>query len=244
MLRPGYAGGSAQPWVPAGLIVRKVLCSIGAGPFGEILDVSGATFEVYARRHGYDLDLRRELIDPTRPASWNKIPLFLDLLTRYDLVVWVDADAAIVDPTDDIADALDDRDLMALVAHEYDGQIVPNCGVWVLRRDRAVRRILEKVWTHTEYLHHEWWENAALLVELGYSIEPRVEIVRRSRMRGRVRFLDRSWNSIGVDRAANPRINHYPGRSHEHRLERLTVDAKSAGAAADGASVTDEERIA
>ncbi len=244
MLCPGHAGRGAQPWVPAGLIVRKVLCSIGAGSFGEILDVSGETFEIYARRHGYDLDLRRELIDPSRPASWNKIPLFLELLKTYDLVLWIDADAAIVDPTDDIADALEDRDAMALVAHEYDGQIVPNCGLWVLRRDRAVRRILEKVWTHTEYLHHEWWENAALLVELGYRIEPRVEIARRSRMRQRVRFLDRSWNSIGLDPAANPRINHYPGRSREHRLAQLTADVQLARAAAPGRSRASEERIA
>ena len=224
--------------------MRKVLCSIGAGPFGEILDVSGTSFEIYARRHGYDLDLRRELIDPSRPASWNKIPLFLELLTEYDLVLWIDADAAVVDPTDDIADALEDRDAMALVAHEYDGQIVPNCGVWVLRRDRAVRRILERVWTHTEYLNHEWWENAALLVELGYRIEPRVEIARRSRMRQRVRFLDGSWNSIGVDPAANPRINHYPGRSQEHRLAHLTADVQLARAAAPVRSRASEERIA
>lgn len=202
------------------------------------------SFEIYARRHGYDLDLRRELIDPSRPASWNKIPLFLELLTEYDLVLWIDADAAVVDPTDDIADALEDRDAMALVAHEYDGQIVPNCGVWVLRRDRAVRRILEKVWTHTEYLNHEWWENAALLVELGYRIEPRVEIARRSRMRQRVRFLDGSWNSIGVDPAAHPRINHYPGRSREHRLTHLSADVQLARAAAPERSRANEERIA
>ena len=240
MLCPGHAGRSAQPWVSAGLIVRKVLCSIGAGPVGELLDLSGATFEIYARRHGYDLDVRRELIDPSRTAAWNKIPLFLELLARYDLVLWVDADAAIVDPTDDIADALGDRDLMALVAHEYDDQIIPNCGVWVLRSHRAVRRFLERIWMHTEYLDHKWWENAGLLVELGYRIEPRVEVARRSRMRQRVRFLDVSWNSIAENAAANPRINHYPGRSREYRLEHLALDVQSARAARDGASVAEE----
>ena len=97
---------------------------------------------------------------------------------------------------------------------------------------------------HTEYLDHQWWENAALLVELGYRIEPRVEIARRSRMRQRVRFLDGSWNSIGVDRAANPRINHYPGRSREHRLERLTLDLQAARTADDRASAANQERIA
>ena len=182
--------------------------------------------------------------DPSRTAAWNKIPLLLELLARYDLVLWVDADAAIVDPTDDIADVLGDRDLMALVAHEYDDQLIPNCGVWVLRPHRAVLRFLERTWMHTEYLDHKWWGNAALLVELGYRIEPRVEIARRSRMRQRVRFLDGSWNSIGVDRAANPRINHYPGRSREHRVERLTLDLQAARTADDRASAANQERIA
>ncbi len=210
------------------MTVRKVLCSIGAGPHGELLDVSGATFELFARRHGYDLDLRRELGEPARPASWSKVPLFLELLRTYDLVLWVDADAAIVDPTEDIADALDDRQLMAMVAHEYGGQVVPNCGVWVLRRDRSVRRLLEQVWARTEYINHEWWENAALLDELGYRLAPRVEVARRSRMRDRILFLDGSWNSIEAAPASHPRINHYPGRSHAHRLKHLAADLEAA----------------
>ena len=121
-------------------------------------------------------------------------------------MLWVDADAAIVDPTDDIADVLGDRDLMALVAHEYDDQLIPNCGVWVLRPHRAVLRFLERTWMHTEYLDHKWWGNAALLVELGYRIEPRVEIARRSRMRQRVRFLRPVW-----------RRSPTPPRSHRWR---------------------------
>jgi len=211
--------------------VRKVLCSLGAGSHQELLDVSSQTFTLYAQRHGYDLDLRFDVLAPDRPPAWSKVPLIRDLLHRHDLVLWIDSDAAIVDPTLDIADELGRRDLMGLVAHEYDGQTVPNCGVWVLRRSRRVVRFLDALWRRTEYVDHKWWENAALLTELGYSLEPRVEPVRKSRMRSRTRYLDRSWNSIAVDPAVNPRINHYPGRSHEYRLEQLTRDLDTARAA-------------
>ncbi len=212
--------------------MRKVLCSIGAGPHQELLELSGETFALYAARHDYELALRHELLTLDRPPSWSRILLFQELFREYDVVVWIDADAAIVDPTLDIADELGPRDLMGMVAHEYDGQVIPNCGVWVLRNHRATRRFLEAVWTHTEYLDHHWWENAAVLEELGYSVEPRVEIVRPNRMRERVRHVDRGWNSILADPAPHPRVKHYPGRSREYRLEHLAADLESARAVA------------
>lgn len=212
--------------------MRKVLCSIGAGPHEELLDISGETFALYAERHGYELALRRELLTTERPPSWSRILLFQELFEEYDVVFWIDADAAIVDPTLDIADELEPRDLMGMVAHEYDGQVIPNCGVWVLRNHRATRRFLDAVWAHTEYLDHHWWENAAVLEELGYQVEPRVEIVRPNRMRERVRHVDRGWNSILADPAPHPRVHHYPGRSREYRLEHLTADLAAARAVA------------
>jgi hypothetical protein len=208
--------------------VRKVLCSIGAGPHEALLDLSGETFRIFAERHDYELDLRRELLAPERAPSWSKIPLFRELLDRYDLVLWIDADAAVVDPTLDPADELRPHDLMGLVAHEVDGQVVPNCGVWLLRRDPDVVAFLDRVWARTEYIAHKWWENAALLAELGYSTEPHVEIVEPSPMRQRTTYLDRSWNSIRIDTAAHPRINHYPGRSDRHRLNHLATDLATA----------------
>lgn len=204
--------------------MRKVLCSIGTGAHEALLDLSGATFEIFADRHGYDLDLRRQLTAPERTPSWSKIPLVLELFDRYDLVLWLDADCAVVDPTDDIAAELGPRHLMGMVAHEYEGQVVPNCGIWLLRRHRRVEKFLARMWDRTEYFDHEWWENAALIHELGYCVEPPVRVVRRSRMRQRVCFLDGAWNSIAIDPAPHPRINHYPGRSQAHRLEHLARD--------------------
>jgi hypothetical protein len=218
---------------------RKVLCTIATGPHEELFELSGPSFEIFADRHGYDLAVRRVLTAPDRAPSWNKLPFFLELFHEYDLVVWVDADASIVDPRSDIADELGPDDLMGVVAHEYDGQVIPNCGVWVLRRDDGVREFVERVWNRTEFLDHRWWENAAFLDELGYSVDPRVDLVRPTPMLRRTRFIDRSWNSIRVDEARHPRINHYPGRSQTHRLRQLERDLSQARIVAsewDGAS--------
>ncbi|MEP6623532.1 MAG: hypothetical protein ABJC79_03755 [Acidimicrobiia bacterium] len=212
--------------------MRKVLCSLGAGAHRELLDLSGETFSIFADRHGYDLDLRHELLTPDRAPAWNKIVLLRDLVARYDLVLWIDADAAIVDPTVDIADSLGRRDLMGLVAHEYDGMRVPNTGVWLLRRNRSVQKFLARVWDRTEYLDHDWWENAAVIRELGFTVEPRVEPVTEPRIVRRTCFLERTWNSIEIDTSPHSRINHYPGRSQEHRVEALARDLETARAIA------------
>jgi glycosyl transferase family (putative galactosyltransferase) len=211
---------------------RKVLCTIATGPHADLFELSGPSFAIFAERHGYDLAVRRVLTAPDREPSWNKLPFFLELFEEYDLVVWVDADAAIVDPSSDIAEELGPEDLMGVVAHEYDDQVIPNCGVWVLRNDDGVREFVERLWNRTEFLDHRWWENAAFLDELGYQVDPRVDLVRPTPMLRRTRFIDRSWNSIRVDEARHPRINHYPGRSQAHRLQELERDLSQARAAA------------
>jgi hypothetical protein len=204
--------------------VRKVLCAVGTGPHAELLALSSRTFHAYADRHGYDVELRHELLAPDRPASWSKVLLVQELLRSHDVVFCIDADAAIVDPSHDIVDDLRDDALIGLVAHEYDGQRIPNCGVWVLRRDRKTSRFLAKVWRQTQYLHHKWWENAAVLELLGYRLEPTVELVKPRRMLGRVQFLDQAWNSIAMHESPHPWVRHYPGETQEHRLAHLRAD--------------------
>ncbi len=204
--------------------MRKVLCSIGSGPHAELLDVSGETFRVYADRHGYDLELRTELVAPDRPPAWSKVALLRELLGDYEFAFWVDADAAIVDPSRDLADEVRRGKGLYLVAHHYDGQVLPNTGVVGIRAGRRAQRFLDALWRSTEYLEHKWWENAAALHLLGYEFEPVVQ-TRTTRWSRWTRYLPREWNSVAADPSPHPLINHYPGRSQEYRLERLRADA-------------------
>ena len=83
----------------------KALCSIGSGPHEPLLEISRPTFAAYAERHGYELITSTEA-DPRRPPAWAKVPMLREALAAYDLVLWIDADAVIVDGTRDIADEL------------------------------------------------------------------------------------------------------------------------------------------
>src|SRR5215212_7978959 len=99
---------------------RRVLCSLGVGPYVDLLAVSSITFEAYAALHGYDLRLSTQLLERGRPAAWSKIALVRELLEHYDEVLWVDADAIFLDISEDIAELVrPDKDIY-LVEHLWE----------------------------------------------------------------------------------------------------------------------------
>jgi hypothetical protein len=200
--------------------VRRALFSLGVGPHAELLRITGPTFVEFADRHGYELYLFDANPVPDRPTSWGKVRLFQDLLGSYDEVLWIDADAVIVDATDDITDALRPDDLMGLAAHITPEGVdpIPNCGVWLIRKDATISEFLDSVWQSTEFVEHKWWENAAVLKLLGYALEPQVRLVRPTPMWYRARLLSNEWNSVPIDPSPAPRIVHFAGMSHDERL--------------------------
>jgi galactosyl transferase GMA12/MNN10 family len=190
----------------------KALCSIGSGPHEALLEISRPTFAAFAERHGYELITSPETV-AARPPAWAKVPMVREALGTYDLVLWIDADAVIVDGSRDIADGFEANRFLALVRHGE--RQVPNTGVMV-----------DRVWAAKRFVHHPWWENAALLDALGYDLPGELEPSRLRRLMARrrrfglarpaaslagVQFLPLEWNSVYLDRADSPRIVHCVG---------------------------------
>lgn len=200
-----------QAWMPDEH--RRVLCSAATGPFTSLLEVSTPALEKYARQHRWDLVLSREDLAAGRPASWGSIQLVRSLLTDYDVVGWIDADAIIVDLDDNLADELEpEKDLYIVeMPGEMPDDQIANAGVFMLRAGEWANRLLDEIWCREHLSHHRWWENAALMQVLGYDIDGTP--VRRDSGNPwlrRVKFLDSAWNNIPfVSRSRQPRINHY-----------------------------------
>jgi hypothetical protein len=140
---------------------RRVLCSVGVGPYAELLAISAITFEAYAERHGYDLRLANDLVAPERPPSWSKVALTRRLLESYDEVLCVDADAIFLDISEDIAGLVRRGKDLYLVEHrwhENESWRSANAGVFLIRSTRWARRFLDRVWAAEQYINHPWWE--------------------------------------------------------------------------------------
>ena len=206
--------------------LKKALCSIGHGAYEKLLAISRISFEAYAQQHGYDLVLRSDVDLNARPAPWAKVPLIMELLDSYDLVLWLDADAIIVDFSVDIADETRGDRWMYLARHKTGEGLVPNTGVWMMARSSAAKKFLHLVNTHRGFKDHVWWENAAVIDLLGYEFDP-VRPSLGSEFSSGVAYLDHSWNSVWIDPAPHPRIKHYPALPLDVREQSLLADLSS-----------------
>lgn len=223
--------GTAVTRVKAPETTSRVVCSLADGAYLRPLAIAGRTFEEYGRRHWWDVVLRFGSLAPDRPIAWSKIRLVTELLDEYEEVLWIDADAVIVDPGRDIREDADPEKPLSLVEHTWDdppGRRAVNTGVMLVRRSDWSREFLSAVWAHEKYIGHTWWENTAILEMLGYSIPadgtPPVPGPPTVWSDG-VGLLPMAWNSTeNASAAVAPIIRHIGRRPTVAALEALMID--------------------
>ncbi|MEO5679856.1 MAG: hypothetical protein ABIS47_09310 [Acidimicrobiales bacterium] len=205
---------------------RKALATIGSGPMERVLDQALPTFAEFAERHRYDLvTCRTDEHAEGRPPSWGKVRLIRGLLDRYDVVLWLDADAIILDSSLDPADLLGPGDYQALVCLHQLGQEFPTCGVWLLRSTAKAKAFLDAIWTKEEFTLDRYWEQAAALDLLGYTIRP-ANLVEPTEWTEGTLLLGEEWNRMPlITRTLDPcRIRHYAGERNVVRRRQMRTD--------------------
>lgn len=208
------------------MVTRKALATIGSGPMEPVLDQALPTFAEFASRHSYDVVAWRTNEHARgRPPSWGKVRLLRGLLDRYDLVLWLDADTIILDSSVDPAELLGPDDYQALVCLHQLGQEFPTCGVWLIRSTPKAKAFLDAIWLKEEYIHDRYWEQAAALDLLGYSLRPAHLIAPTDWTEGTL-LLDETWNCMPlITRELSPcRIRHYAGERNAVRRRQMRTD--------------------
>jgi hypothetical protein len=221
---------SASPAVSSQRARRKAIVTLGAGAHAGMLSVTLPTFEAYAERHGYDLVVGTGEEAAGRPPPWAKVPLLRRTLAQYELALWLDADAAVVDVGADIAEALETWAFQALVEHCTPQGRCPNTGVWLLRAGSRSTAFLDAVWGATELEQHPWWENAAVCDALGYDTDPPCRRTRYTEFASGTQWLSTAWNSIPHNRPERPRIVHLAGEPIDERAAALAIAVGARGA--------------
>jgi predicted O-methyltransferase YrrM len=162
----------------------------------------------YCEQHGYEFICAQQVLDPSRPIAWSKIPLILKTMENPAVkwVFWTDADSVITNLGVRLEDLVDDqhnliigRDIHAL-----------NSGQLLVRNCDWSRQFLKRVYDHRECLHHIWWEQQALITELYQHPEHWAHVKE---------VPQRLFNSYGVEYFPGPKsgwqagdfIVHFPG---------------------------------
>jgi hypothetical protein len=182
--------------------------------------------EGYAAKHGMDFCCVN-LSNGATPPSWVKVPNIGAALRDYARVLWVDADVVVFRSQENILDEVPDDAWQAVVEHETECGTVPNCGIWLVTREMIPT--LQLVWDtmRPEFLHHPWWEQAAMLTVMGYDVSPvdgrpNSVLAKPTELHDRTHFLSQKWNHHPADKRAvtDPAFVHvtqYPDRLGEIR---------------------------
>jgi glycosyltransferase involved in cell wall biosynthesis len=139
------------------------ICSLALGSgYKKTVELCTQSQQSYALRHGYTYISDESVYDSNRPFAWSKIPLILKYISEYDFIVWMDADVLIMNPEiklEIFINMMKPSSFM-FVGHDLNNL---NTGVFVIRNCTLAREFLADVWNKTEYLHHVWWEQAAVI---------------------------------------------------------------------------------
>lgn len=173
----------------------------------------------YAKIHGCDMDCLN-LASAKAPASWMKVAGLIVSLERYDEVLWLDCDVVVSRSSENIFEELPAEAWQGLVEHRTECGRVPNCGIWLARQ--PLRDTLLEMWENDlpAYRDHPWWEQAAMLVRLGYSVEPGPRASRGeiTPLLERTALLPAKWNHHPKDEDRTDFPNFYHVTQYEDRV--------------------------
>jgi hypothetical protein len=186
----------------------RAIASMGTGSHERLLKIARHSFAPYAKRYGYDLHMRTEVADRTRPPVWSKIPILRDLIDRYELVVWLDSDAVIVDSRRDLASVLEPDRFFYIVEHAYNDERNVNAGIMMLRSGDMAAKFLDEAWNLRQYIDHEWAEQAAIMHLLGYDVQRKLPAHTTPYLE-HTKLISPRWNSTFFAPARRPRIRHF-----------------------------------
>lgn len=131
---------------------------------------------LYCQQHGYDFICLEESLDTSRPIQWTKILLLQKVLENpeYQWVFWSDADSMVMNLGVRLEEFID-AEYNLIIGKDCHGI---NSGQFFLKNCPWSLKLLSDVYGRTECIHHCWWEQRALQLEL----EENPEVFKRSKI--------------------------------------------------------------
>jgi hypothetical protein len=210
----------------------------GVGSHRQLAAISFEASRRYAIRWKWDVVASCEPeLALGRPASWAKVQLVLDLMRMYEWVWLIDADALIVDLYQDVFEGIDpNRGPIWLAGHPQGREpdhVVENAGVMLVRATPDAEQFLNDVWAATDFIDHNWWENAAILHLIGRDLEPPYSRDQETTHATLVAELPLRWNAVPrYIECAGAALHHHSRADHDDfglRLAAMEADLGRTG---------------
>jgi len=223
MRRKPPSRGAVEHVKPRKTRARKAQFAIATLYTPEIADLGARTSQViarYAARHGYQALIAEESLDAARHPAWSKLLLTEQFLVNHPSctwLMWIDADAVIMNPTQRL-EHLVDENADFVVAQDRSACSI-NTGVFFLRNCAAALNMLRLAYSKVQYLHHACWEQPAVADAMSECSDTlRTRIVSR-----------RLFNSFFDEYEPGDFVLHFAGCNHEMKLASVRSIVDSAG---------------
>lgn len=129
--------------------------------FKNIANYNIPIIKNYCEYYGYSYQVYEIPDDYHRPAAWSKIEYLIQEINNRpnQYTFWIDADAIILRHDIDLWSFIEPGKYLYL-SKDNNGI---NTGVILLKNHPRIKKFLEKTWSMTQYMHHIWWEQAAVI---------------------------------------------------------------------------------
>jgi hypothetical protein len=205
--------------------LRKTIVSCGLGASSDGLALAQPTWHAFAALHGWQVAAldRPQYAGNRQEAKSTKLSLIREALANADVVLWLDADAMIIDPSVDIVGSFYEGDFQAFALEHFSNRFNPNTGVWLLRNREETWRFLEAVEAVQLPERYVWEDQARVMATLGWQLVPMphgVKPVHPSPYLARTGWLSPEWNVISPEHQmlnSTVRIRHFAGQANARR---------------------------
>ena len=193
--------------------MKITICSLWTSEIETLGRLTEANHWAYAQKHGYNYVSGR-FVPAGRPASWGKISLLLSQFKDNDWLLWIDADAVFTNFSTKIEWFVQEGKNF-IASADYQGL---NCGVFLVSTMNWTYEWLERVYNMDVFIHHPWWEQAAIISTYWNDAEVR----RRVSIVKKLQSFPQDWVNGDF-------IFHTPGMNQEDKIVLLREKIKCGG---------------
>lgn len=121
----------------------------------------------YCEKYNLDIIFSNEKKYENRHSAWERLPLLLENIEKYDYLIWIDADAFFYNDANNIFDIISkNMDKQFIFSNDIGNNNI-NTGVFIIKNSQYSIDFLNK-WAYDEELynnnpHPYWWDQGVLI---------------------------------------------------------------------------------
>jgi len=120
----------------------------------------------YCEKNKIDIILSEKRTYEDRHSAWERLPLILNNIEKYDYLIWIDSDAFFKNDAKNIVEVINkNRDVNFIFSNDINNKNI-NTGIFIVKNSKYSIDFIKK-WAYDEELYNknpkpEWWDQGVL----------------------------------------------------------------------------------